>query len=82
LGATFFGYTLNEMLYKMSFAQLLAMIETRNDREMRAHEEAERNAGERDGGGPPPRSAKDFTKPDNLPNVSDIAAVFGGMGMS
>lgn len=68
------------MLYQMTFAQLLAMVETRNSRELRAHEEAERQAKLREanpGYVPPPK--RDLTAPENLPSVSDVSKVFGGL---
>src|SRR5262249_41571026 len=80
LGATFFGYTLEYMLYKMSFFQLLTMIEVRNARERRAYEAAQAAAAEDgDGSGTRPPPMKDLNNPDNLPNVSDIQRMFGGM---
>lgn len=68
------------MLYEMTFAQLLAMVETRNSRELRAHEEAERQARLRENNPnyiPPPK--KDLTAPENLPSVSDVSRIFGGL---
>jgi hypothetical protein len=70
------------MLWEMTFAQLLSMIETRNERERKAHEEAERRAAEAEanpGFAQRPKPGKDFTKGEALPSTSDISRVFGGM---
>jgi hypothetical protein len=77
LGATFFHYTLDTMLYEMTFAQLLTMIETRNQREMRAYEEAERRQQVQaaNPGYVPPPSGLD--RQESLPNMSDVAKAFG-----
>lgn len=61
------------MLYDLSFAQLLGMIETRNEREVRSHEEAERRAALREQGyEPAPRGTQ-----DRVPTVSDVSKIFG-----
>lgn len=73
------------MLYKLSFAQLLTLIEVRNDRERRAYEAAQEAADqEQDGSSsgyvkPPPM--KDINDPENLPSVSELSRLFGGGGM-
>jgi len=67
------------MLYEMTFAQLLSLIQTRNLREIRAHEEAERRAKmERDGYAPPP-PRRNLNDPENLPSVSEVMSAFGGV---
>jgi len=85
LGATFFNFTFHEMLYRMTFAQLLTMIEVRNARERRAYEAAQEAANQSDDGSGPnpgyvkPPPPKDLSNPDNLPSKSDIMRCFGGM---
>jgi hypothetical protein len=76
---------MEHMLYRMSFAQLLTLIETRNERERKAYEAAEEAAREREDGGydpgPRPPRPKDLNNPDDLPTVSEIQRLFGGGGM-
>jgi hypothetical protein len=69
------------MLFDMTFAQLLSLVQTRNAREVRAQEEAERRAKlrEENPGYTPPPPMKDLNDPDNLPSVSDISRVFGNV---
>lgn len=69
------------MLFDLTFAQLLTLVETRNAREKRAYEDAERRANEQndDGRSPLVPPKQDLSNPENLPSVSDISRVFGGM---
>lgn len=60
----------------MSFSQLITLIEVRNGRERRAYEAAQAEAGDGDVLPPPPRNLQD---PENLPRVSEITRLFGGM---
>ena len=78
LGATFFGFTMEHMLWKMTFAQILTLVETRNERERRAYEEAEKRAKQEEGGDYKAPS-KDVLAPSNLPSTNDVARVFGSI---
>lgn len=67
------------MLYEMTFAQLLSLVQTRTAREVKAHEEAERRAKlqEDNPGYTPAPPMKDLNDPSNLPSVSDVTKLFG-----
>ncbi len=65
------------MMYELTFAQLLTMIEVRNQRELRAYEEAERRQKEQSNNpGSFPTPPKGLSNRD-LPNVSDVVRAFG-----
>ncbi len=85
LGATFFGWTFNEMLYRMSFGQLLTLIETRNERERKSYEAAEERARQREENGDdytPPPKPKDMNNPDNVPTRSELMRALGLGGVA
>lgn len=66
------------MLYDMTFAQILSMVQVRNERERKAYEAAERDAQlhqQNPGYTAPP---KDLLAPENLPSVDEVMRAFGG----
>jgi hypothetical protein len=77
LGATFFNYTYDYMLWDLTFAQLLTMIETRNQRELRAYEEAERRQQLQEANPGYVEPPKGLDR--DLPSMSDVMKAFGPM---
>lgn len=79
----FYGYTLHDCLYKLTFSQALALIDTRNDRERRAHAEAERQAHADDPNWvdmDDPRYRVDQQQNvEDLPTLDDLKGAFGLM---
>ena len=64
------------MLYELTFAQLLTLVEVRNARELKAYERAEANSKAGVAWPQPPK--KDLLDEKNLPNLSTIRQVFAG----
>lgn len=79
----FYHYTLHYCLYKLTFAQALALIDTRNARERRAHEEAERQSHADDPNWvdmEDPRYRVDQQQSvEDLPTLDDLKGAFGLM---
>lgn len=72
LGATFFHFTLDTMLWEMTMAQLLSLVETKNYRDWRTQQESERRQKMSEQGFSMPPAGK-----REPPKVSDIERVFG-----
>ena len=79
----FYGYTLQHCLYKLTFPQALTLIDTRNDRERKAHEAAERQSHADDPNWvdmDDPRYRVDQPQSvDDLPTLDDLKGAFGLM---
>lgn len=78
--ASFYGYEYHYILYRLSFAQALTLVEVHNERERKAYEAAEKqaNANSRDDGWFDPDEFN-TARPENLPSVDDVKAVFSRM---
>lgn len=77
---TFFGYTPHYVLYKMTFAQCITLIEVRNDRERKQSEGTSTSKKEAGGFGTDISKYKiDPRNPATFPNVTDIKAAMGGL---
>lgn len=85
---TFFGYDPHYILYRLTFAQALTLIDIRNEREKKQNEEANRRSSGSGGGKVPDGSQwtdiseyKDIDKKpvSELPSASDLRGSFAKM---
>lgn len=76
--AELYGYTLDYILYRMSFAQAISLIDVHNERERKAREAAEEKAHTDDPTYVDPDKYKvDPSRPETLPSLDDVQAAFG-----
>lgn len=76
--ASLYGYEYHYILYRLTFAQALTLIEMRNERERKAQESVERSSSSSSPGDgwfdPSP-----YSDPNDLPSITDVRAAFSQM---
>lgn len=79
--ADFYGYTLDYCLYRLSFAQALALLDVRNERERKAQEAAEdaRNRDDVHHVDTDKYKIDDNTPVEQLPSLDDLRGAFGAL---
>lgn len=74
-----YGWTFHYVLYKLTFAQAITIIDVHNERIKREQEESEKRQRRADNGAFDPREAPAMDDVENLPSANELKRAFAGM---